>query len=69
MNYLVTVNNLYSYNLQSFYIQLSHISRLSIQNEIYMGLLIQELYDLLCKFMAVHAQSNSSGLILSSFPG
>lgn len=45
MNYLVTVNNLYSYNLQSFYIQLSHISRLSIQNkEIYMGLIIQELY-------------------------
>lgn len=29
-----------------------------------MGLIIQELHYLLCKFMAVHTQSTSSGLIL-----
>lgn len=32
--------------------------------QIYMGLIIQELHYLLCKFMAVDTPSNSSGLIL-----
>lgn len=62
---LITVTDTYFYNLQSFYIQLSHISRLSIQNkEIYMGLIIQEPYYLLHKFMAVHTRFNSFGLTL-----
>lgn len=55
-------------NLQSFYIQLSRISRLSVQNkQTYMGLSIQEHYYLSLNFMAIHTQSDSSGLILHWF--